>query len=434
MWNSRSIRKIIERQASLQISLATIGMQALLLSEVTQCCCSCEMTLLVADELLALRLVFCLLPDNGKEFIAVIVTQLLMEMNPHCAIINGRPRTPRDQGSVENMNKLVQQVLKAICCENWHMIGGEVNWTKLLGRVMSVCNSHSNCRSSSVSVYEAVFGQKYHPQLKCTVSELRKCRTISQRLMVSPDDRLEAYVREHDIVDIAQPSDENKLVSTDESDDENEEEGLEIDEHAFPELDDDDSEVPIYDNFYPDDDDGAPVTSLTPSQELAALADGAPVTSFSPSQELAALADGAPVTSFLPSLELAAMADGDDGDDESADSSEDKEMDCATVGVTPIDSLVGATVCRLTYDSPPGSPPPNDVNGDAVVEAVVDTSEDPDHNRTSLVQRGSVATMLTIPQAWECGTVAQLERSLSDRRAYKFLLPRLECRHCCFQK
>jgi len=349
---------------------------------------------------------FRLLVDNGKEFIATIVVQLLMSMNPHCAIINGHPRTPSDQGSVENANKLVQRVLKSICCENRHKIGGEVNWTKLLGRVMSVCNSHSDCRASSVSAYEAVFGQKYHPQLKCTMSELRKCRTISQRLMVSPDDRLEVYVREHDIVDVALPSDVQQGVSAEDSDDDNEEEGLEIDEDAFPELDDDDVELPLSDTFNPDDDGSAPAT-----------------TSFPPF----------PTSSLFRARAESAVDDGDDGDDESG-LLEDDDMDVARDGVNPApeQGLIGGTVCRLTYDSP-GSPPPN-VAAPTVVQAVVESalSADPAYNRTSLVP-DSVATMLTVPQAWERGTIARLETSLSDRRVYNFLWPRLTCRHCCFQ-
>jgi hypothetical protein len=56
--------------------------------------------------------------DNGKEFIATVVADLLKESNPNCYIVTGRPRTPREQGSVESANKVVQQVLKCISSEN----------------------------------------------------------------------------------------------------------------------------------------------------------------------------------------------------------------------------------------------------------------------------------------------------------------------------
>ena len=52
--------------------------------------------------------------DNGKEFIATVVQDLLMENNPNCFLVTDRPRTPRDQGSVKSGNKLVQQIMKSI--------------------------------------------------------------------------------------------------------------------------------------------------------------------------------------------------------------------------------------------------------------------------------------------------------------------------------
>jgi hypothetical protein len=103
--------------------------------------------------------------DNGKEFIAKIVVEMLMEHNPHCFVITGRPRTPPDQGSVENAKKIVQSVLKSISAEQ-RLKGLEVNWTNLLGPVMSICNSQSTMRRNSVSSYQAVFGQRYHPTLQ----------------------------------------------------------------------------------------------------------------------------------------------------------------------------------------------------------------------------------------------------------------------------
>jgi hypothetical protein len=164
-----------------------------------------------------------------------------MSSNPNCVVVTGRPRTPRDQGSVESANKSVQRVLKSISSEN-RLQNSEVNWTKLLGQVMSVCNSHSNNRRHSVLSYEAVFGQTYHPALKCTMSDLRECWSIHQRLRMSPDNRLETYVRVHDIVDIEVPSALQQsggyegLEEMDESDDD-EEEGDDIAENAFLDLD-----------------------------------------------------------------------------------------------------------------------------------------------------------------------------------------------------
>ena len=88
--------------------------------------------------------------DNEKEFIAQLVVDLMKKNNPNCFIVSGYPRTPRDQGSVESANKLVQRVMKSISSERC-LAGLEVNWTRFLGQIMAVCNSHSGQKKYSVS-------------------------------------------------------------------------------------------------------------------------------------------------------------------------------------------------------------------------------------------------------------------------------------------
>jgi hypothetical protein len=194
--------------------------------------------------------------DNGKEFITTVVVDLLKESNPNCFIVTGHPRTPRDQGSVKSANKIVQQVLKSISLENC-LRSIDVNWTNLLGQVMAVCNIHSGRWKHSVSSYEAVFGQKYHPQLKCKMSEIRECRSIFQRLKMSPDERLETYVQQHDIVDIefdsAEPIDDDDVDGSDED------EGVDVDENAFPKLKSEENNVHLSDM---DRDDGVGYTTM----------------------------------------------------------------------------------------------------------------------------------------------------------------------------
>ncbi len=172
--------------------------------------------------------------DNLKEFIVTVAVDLLKASNSNCFIVTGRPRTPRDQGSVESTNKVVQQVLKCISLDN-PLRSIPVNWTKLLGQVMAVCSSHSGIRKNSVSSYEAVFGQKYHPQLKCNISDIRECKSIFQRLKLSPNESLETYVWQHDIVDIEIDETEFYDNNSDEAYD-SENEGEDLDDNAFPEL------------------------------------------------------------------------------------------------------------------------------------------------------------------------------------------------------
>jgi hypothetical protein len=116
----------------------------------------------------------------------------------------------------------------------------KVNWTIFLVQVMAVCNSHSCQKKYYESNYKAVFGQKYHPALKCSLAEMHECRSISQRLWLIPDERLKKHVRENDIVDIE--LDQNGLAVAFDEDYEDEEEyewmhpPMELDDAAFPDI------------------------------------------------------------------------------------------------------------------------------------------------------------------------------------------------------
>jgi hypothetical protein len=94
-----------------------------------------------------------------------------------------------------------------------------------------------------MSSYEAVFGQKYHPQLKCNMSEMRECRSIFQRLKLSLDERLETYVRQHNIIDIE--FDHAEYDEDDNIDDSDEDEGVDNGENAFPEMNLEENDVQL---------------------------------------------------------------------------------------------------------------------------------------------------------------------------------------------
>ncbi len=174
------------------------------------------------------------------------MVELLKANNPNCFLVTGHPRTPRDQGLVESANKLVQGVLKSISAER-RLKGLKVNWTNLLGQIMAVCNSQTGMKSlstSSMISYESVFSQQYHPVLQCTVAEMHDCVSTFQRLKLSPDERLENYVKDHDIVDIdvADGRGRNVQISKEDSedvDDANESEGDEINDDTFPDCEED---------------------------------------------------------------------------------------------------------------------------------------------------------------------------------------------------
>jgi hypothetical protein len=74
-------------------------------------------------------------PDNGQEVAGNLIIDAIYAINPLATIITGRPRTPRDQGSIEVGNKSVKSVLDSL--EEEARQREEVpNWTMLLGSVM----------------------------------------------------------------------------------------------------------------------------------------------------------------------------------------------------------------------------------------------------------------------------------------------------------
>ncbi len=89
---------------------------------------------------------------------------------------------------------------KSLSCER-RRAGLEDNWTKFLGQIMACCNSHAGRARQSISNYEAIFGLKYHTGIRCPFSDMRECKNISERLCISPDERLQTIVDDMDIVD-----------------------------------------------------------------------------------------------------------------------------------------------------------------------------------------------------------------------------------------
>ena len=152
--------------------------------------------------------------DNGKEFVANVIIQMLKENNPNILTVTGRPRTPRDQGSVESMNKLIKRVLSCIESEV-KTSGKDSNWTNLLGRLMSVVNNQMGRGCYAETAYRAVFGQDYHQHFKCSMAELRECNTINERLEVMEDSRLENVARE--LCFLGNEEGDPKLESNDEN-------------------------------------------------------------------------------------------------------------------------------------------------------------------------------------------------------------------------
>ena len=99
--------------------------------------------------------------DNGKEFKAKIVRELLHKFNPNILSVYRRPWHPQGQNSVESMNKFMKRNIDGILSER-KMMSENPNWTVVLGSVAAGINSqHGRCKYN-VSSFEAVYGQVLH--------------------------------------------------------------------------------------------------------------------------------------------------------------------------------------------------------------------------------------------------------------------------------
>ena len=95
--------------------------------------------------------------DNGKEFTAKCVLQLLWNLNPNIVTVTDHLRRPRNQESVKNVNKLVERILGTILAER-RLASQNPNWTELLGSVAAAINSQCGQCKNDVSAYETVYG------------------------------------------------------------------------------------------------------------------------------------------------------------------------------------------------------------------------------------------------------------------------------------
>jgi hypothetical protein len=122
---------------------------------------------------------------------------MIAEINPAIITVTGRPRTPRDQGSVERANQTVKRILADVCAER-RKEGKDDNWTKFLGMITAQLNTHHTRQANSISAYRTVFGCDYHLLTKTSLSDTRKCNTIGQlKDLVIDDGHLEHYAAKY---------------------------------------------------------------------------------------------------------------------------------------------------------------------------------------------------------------------------------------------
>ncbi|XP_015375014.1 PREDICTED: KRAB-A domain-containing protein 2-like [Diuraphis noxia] len=92
--------------------------------------------------------------DNGREFTAGIITELA-SLWPDLILVNGRPRYPQSQGSVERGNCTLKDSLVA-----WMRDNKTATWSYGLDFVQWGVNTTYH-EAIKMTPYEAVFGKKH---------------------------------------------------------------------------------------------------------------------------------------------------------------------------------------------------------------------------------------------------------------------------------
>jgi hypothetical protein len=106
---------------------------------------------------------------------------MIRENSPFCTAVTGRPRTPRDQGSVVNMNYHVRKALYALE-EHDRRKGKEPNWTTKMGQTVAAMTSKVLKGRGQVSPFHSVFGMDYMDEEREDVAILRQCSTVADRI------------------------------------------------------------------------------------------------------------------------------------------------------------------------------------------------------------------------------------------------------------
>jgi hypothetical protein len=121
--------------------------------------------------------------DNGGEVKGEDVLLELINISPYSHAIQGRVRTPRDQGLVERANRMIKgMIIKAVAVMKENGVTN-ANWVSAIPRVMAGCNSGHNKGKNELSPYRVVFGMNYdHPVIAQNVANFIVGETINDRI------------------------------------------------------------------------------------------------------------------------------------------------------------------------------------------------------------------------------------------------------------
>ncbi len=99
-----------------------------------------------------------------------VCPSVALEPQSNIITVTGRPRRPRDQRSVKNVNKLVKRILGTILADR-RLAGQNPNWTELLGRVPAAINSQ--CGQSRMKYLHMKLSMKTNLTTPCLAPNQR---------------------------------------------------------------------------------------------------------------------------------------------------------------------------------------------------------------------------------------------------------------------
>ncbi len=275
-----------------------------------------------------------------------------------------------------------------------------------------------------------MFGQKYHPQLKCNISDMRECKSIFQRLKLSPNEHLETYVWQHDIVDIEIDEADYEDNNSDKAYD-SENEGDDLDDNAFPGMNLNPEDFQIGNTHNADVMDRKSVVSASAISLAAAKSSMAAATMVAEVSVLptsgAGGGDGSGgggnVTGGGSGIGLASGSSrGTVAAMTTAVETAAAEVMSVAIGAQSEATVVKNThanapalnatpTCQLTFDSPPP------VNNHIIEQATF---------------RAREHSIFTVQEALNHGNIAHLFKPLGSHGEFKFLWPVLNCSECTF--
>ena len=119
--------------------------------------------------------------DNGLEFTADMVLKAVKEFHPDCWTVQGQPRNPREQGSIERSHVPTKTILLNMV-EHYKRIRptSKFTWVQFLGVCMGCSNSSKSHGRGQTAPYSHVFVQKFRFPTSVSTSRLRTATTPQQ--------------------------------------------------------------------------------------------------------------------------------------------------------------------------------------------------------------------------------------------------------------